>query len=347
MDHAYACVLENSGAGEIDFSVNVNPLGVPGSLKENFSAIADISGAYPDPTCRCLVSHLAEKYRVSESCILCGNGAEDLLYRLVLAVKPQKAIIIEPTFEAYEEALHWVGCEVCHYATKPENRFLLDEGILGAIREDCDMLFLCNPNNPTGQMAERGLVQKIMEKCREKEVLLVVDECFMEFIPQWHEFTCKYSAAQSANIIVLDAFTKTFSLAGFRLGFCISGNKELLSRMRLCGQAYSVSAPAQFAGICALSDDSYWENTYRFLAAEREWLLSALEKLPLEIYSAYGNYFLVKTEMADIREKLLSKGIKVRDCSHFYALNSAYFRFAIRSHEENEILIKALQELLT
>ena len=305
---SWRIITENTEEKLLDFSVNVNPLGIPGTVKKHIAGLADITGGYPDPDCRYLRSCLAEKYQVGMEQILCGNGADDLLYRLVLAVKPKRAIVIEPTFEEYGRALKLAGCEVDHYVLKAENDFLLDDGILSAIQKGYDMMFLCN---------------------------------------LWKEYTAKSLVTRTTNLIVIDAFTKTYSLAGFRLGFCASGNTGLLSSMRLYGQNFAVSTPAQLAGICALKDDSYMKNTYHILSEEREWLAAELGKLPLEVYPSQGNFLLLRAVDKNIRQMLFDQGIKVRDCSRFYGLNSEYCRIAIRAHDDNRKLIKALSNIFS
>ena len=344
--HPWQTITENADRSYLDFSVNINALGIPKAVKENIQEITDVLHVYPDPECKYLTSCLAKKYNISEDQILCGNGADDLLYRLVLSVKPKRAIIIEPTFEEYSRALELVGFEVLHYMTNAEKNFVLDRGILSAIQPDCDMLFLCNPNNPTGQIVDLHLLQEMMECCEKNNVLLVVDECFMEFLSQWRMFSAKQLTAQSKNLIVIDAFTKTYSLAGFRLGFCISNNGELLEKMHRCGQSFGVSTPAQFAGVCALMDDTYMEETYQTLLPEREWLFQELEKLPLIVYPSQGNYLLFRSSVENLRSRLLEQGIKVRDCSQFYGLSEEYCRVAVREHSENVLLIKTLAEIL-
>ena len=342
---SWKSITENMGDNHLDFAVNINPLGIPDSVKTQLANLADITGVYPDPDCKHLSSCLSEKYHVSASHILCGNGADDLLYRLVFAINPKHAIVVEPTFEEYSRALKLVGCEIHHYAVKSESHFTLGNKVLPAIKADCDMMFLCNPNNPTGQLVNPRLLQEIIKRCQDNDILLVVDECFIEFLPSWKEYTVKKTAALSKNLIVIDAFTKTYSLAGFRLGFCISGNTNLLSGMRLCGQDFAVSTPAQLAGICALMDSSYMQDTYHILSSERKWLLSELQKFPLQVYPSQGNFLLFKTEDKHIRQKLFEKGIKVRDCSRFYGLGPEYCRIAIRTHNENIALIKILKQI--
>lgn len=331
----------------IDFSVNTNPLGLPESVVQKLPEIAATAEFYPDSDCKKLRSMLAQKYHMETGCILCGNGADDLLYRLVFSLKPAKALIVEPAFEEYGRALRLVGCQVVHYLLDSERQFDLDERILSALDVDLDMVFLCNPNNPTGRAAEPALLEQIAEICQKNHTILVVDECFMEFLPGWRNRTLKQKAARSQNLIVIDAFTKTYSLAGFRLGYGISGNQRLLSGMKNWGQAFGVSVPAQFAGICCLQEKGYSEKTYSFLADEREWLLQKLRAFPLEIIPSETNYLLFKSSGKNLREELLKKGIKVRDCSQFYGLGNRYCRIAVRSRSENEQLIAALKDLVT
>jgi threonine-phosphate decarboxylase len=345
-NYSWKVITEYGDGTLIDFSVNTNSLGIPRTVKENMNAIADISDVYPDPECNQLTACLAEKYNVPATHILCGNGADDLLYRVVFAVKPKHAIIVEPTFEEYQRALKLVNCNVLHYTLSESDGFELDEKILSVIQPDCDMLFLCNPNNPTGQIVSKPFIEKILDCCAENNIIVVIDECFIEFLPQWRDYSAKRLTTKYENLVVIDAFTKTYSLAGFRLGFCISSNIRLLSRMYSCGQSFSVSTPAQFAGLCVLMDETYMQKTYQFLLSERDWLVGELEKLPLMVFPSKGNFLLFKSPTKNMLQELLIRGIKVRDCSQFYGLSSAYCRIAIRKHSDNELLLKVLADIL-
>ena len=129
--------------------------------------------------------------------------------------------------EEYGRALELVNCEIFRYQLKPENQFFLDAGILSALQDNFEMLFLCNPNNPTGQLVDRSLLMQLLMKCKERNVLLVMDKCFMEFLPKWKLYSLKNEVASYPNLIVIDAFTKTYSLADFRLGFCLAGKDSL------------------------------------------------------------------------------------------------------------------------
>lgn len=340
-------ITEKQSNDYLDFSVNVNPLGIPDTVIKHISKLPGITKYYPDPSCTELIKLLSSKYSVSAGNILCGNGADDLLYRLVFSIRPEQALIIEPTFEEYNRALQLVGCEVHHYQLNPFSQFDLDEKVLTAITPNMDMVFLCNPNTPTGRLIRPHILNAIIDKCQEYSIALVVDECFMEFLPNWKQYSVKKAIESYSNLVVIDAFTKTYSLAGFRIGFCLSGCQSLISDMKLQGQSFAVSVPAQFAAICALMDYSYMEKTYSLLEAEKIYLLSQFDRLHIEVIPPKANYILFKTSYENIRELFLTHGIKVRDCSKFYGLGPKYCRIAIRSHKENVDLIEVTKTIIS
>jgi threonine-phosphate decarboxylase len=238
--------------GILDFSANVNPLGLPEGVKRAIRESIDTFDIYPDPLCRELVSALSRHEAVSAEWVLCGNGAADLIYRTVHAVKPKKAMVLAPTFAEYEEALNTADCRVVPYPLKEENGFRSDERLLDALESGLDMLFLCNPNNPTGQLMTKDFLLIILRRCQSLGILLFMDECFNDFLENPEGYTTKDFLKDFDNLVILKAFTKIYAMAGLRLGHCISSDTGLLERIRAAGQPWSVSSPAQLAGIRAV-----------------------------------------------------------------------------------------------
>ena len=190
--------------------------------------------------------------------------------------------MVTPTFEEYDRALGLTSCEIRHHRLKPENQFTLESDIFSSLSPDCDLMILCNPNNPTGRLIKPALLRDLIDYCGgSSRSCLWSMNALWNFSPTGSPIPSSSLAAEKKHLLVIDAFTKTYSLAGFRLGFCISGNQELLSRMHACGQEFSVSAPAQLAGLCALMDHDYMKHTYELLSVEREWLISQLKALSL------------------------------------------------------------------
>ena len=333
----------------VNFGANVNPLGLSEQVKKALAAHLDLLSSYPDRSYTSLRNILSTYCQIPADFILPGNGSSELISLLIEERRPKHTMILGPTYSEYSRELGFSDSTIDCFYLKPEQDFQLsvEELCLALAKKQIDFLILCNPNNPTGQVLNPPLLKEIVERCCDNNILLAVDECFMEFLPLWKEYTAKSLVTRTTNLIVIDAFTKTYSLAGFRLGFCASGNTGLLSSMRLYGQNFAVSTPAQLAGICALMDDSYMKNTYHILSEEREWLAAELGKLPLEVYPSQGNFLLLRAVDKNIRQMLFDQGIKVRDCSRFYGLNSEYCRIAIRAHDDNRKLIKALSNIFS
>ncbi len=332
----------------LDFSANINPLGLPEGVKQAIRDAADSFDIYPDPLCRELVSGLAIREGVPREWILCGNGAADVIYRTVYAVKPKKVMVLAPTFAEYEEALNAADCGVVHFELREENGFQAGNGLPDALDESLDMLFLCNPNNPTGQLMKKDLLLKILRRCKELDILLFVDECFNEFLEDPREYTTKDYLKAFDNLIILKAFTKIYAMAGLRLGYCISANAGLLERIRGAGQPWSVSAPAQVAGIRAMEEDAYLVRTKNLIRAEREYLVPQLTELGITVIASNANYIFLKDGGAGLKplhEMLFEKGILIRNCDNYNGLGPGYYRICIRKHEENVRLVEALKEI--
>lgn len=344
MDTDWNIVTENQGKF-LDFSVNTNPLGIPPQIAQCSKDFVSTFGFYPDPECQALRKALSVKYAVPPEFIYCGSGADDILYRLVFALHPKRAFVLEPTFEEYDRALSLAGCEIRHFQLTEEQSFHLDmEQLLSAI-DQIDILFICNPNNPTGQLIKHEEMVRLLKKCEHNNVVCVVDECFMEMLRSWRMLTVKQESKSYRNLVVVDAFTKTFAIPGLRLGFAVTQNSELLNSMQTLGQEFNVSTPAQLAGLMALSDTQYMEKTCALIEEECRWLAGCFRELGIHTYPTVANFFLAKSPVANFNRLLLARGVKVRDCSNFYGLGDTYCRFAIRRHEENASLVAVLKSM--
>ena len=176
-DHGgdWAGFLETYGAPPLDFSSNVSPLGVPEPVRRAAEASLAEAGRYPDPLCRALRKALASCHGVPAEWILCGNGAADLIYRLAAARQPKTALVTAPTFSEYENALTLWGCRVSRFPLSEETGFAVTEDILSRITPELDLLFLCEPNNPTGRTTDRRLLKRVLDRCSASGTLLAVD----------------------------------------------------------------------------------------------------------------------------------------------------------------------------
>ena len=337
-------ILERGGE-PLDFSANCNPLGIPDSVPAAIAGAAARADRYPDPLCRRLRAGLSEKLGVPADWILCGNGAADLIFRLALATKPKRALVTAPTFAEYELALGSTGCAVLRYGLSAENGFTVGPDLTDWIAPGLDLLFVCNPNNPTGLTVEPALMRRLADACAFSGTLLVVDECFNAFLDEPSVHTLKGLLPESNNLLILDAFTKTYGMAGVRLGYCLTRNRRLLESIRDAGQPWAVSSLAQAAGLAALDEDAYVARARKLVRTERTFLLEELRRLGIAALSGEANYIFFYTGVEALPVKLRERGILIRDCSNYAGLGPGYFRAAIRTHEENLKLIAALSDI--
>ena len=334
------------GQMPLDFSVNVSPLGVPNGVRRAIELAAAASGRYPDPLCRELRAGIAEKEGIPAKCILCGNGAAELIFRAVLARRPHRALLAAPTFAEYEAALRMVNCQIAYYELREENGFVLDNGILKVIQPGVDMVFLCQPNNPTGLTTPRPLLIQILTKCRSVGALLVLDECFCDFLDDPVVYRLSGEIAGWKNLLILRSFTKLYAMAGVRLGYCLSADEVLLEDMASAGPPWPVSSLAQAAGLAALEETDYVQQIRALIQAERPWLAARLEGLGLRVIPGEANYLLFRCKMP-LAAPLAQKGILLRECGNYHGLDGIWYRTAVRTHEENQRLIQAIREVLT
>ncbi len=337
--------MEQKGIKPLDYSANVNPLGLPESVKKALSYNIESFSTYPDIHCRKLKKAVSTYENINSEDILFGNGAADIIFRLCYALKPKDALLLAPTFSEYEQALENVDCKISYYSLRPENDFVVGMEILEYIKGK-DIVFICNPNNPTGMVTDKELIHKICERCQLENCYLVIDECFMDFVSLAQESSFKEYLKDFDNVIILKAFTKIFAMAGLRLGYCLCHNKEIISKIEKAGQPWSVSVPAQIAGVAALDDKDYLTETVAIIEKERVFLTESLRKLGFTVFQSKANFFLFKTTQKDLYEKLFEKGILIRKCSNFMGLDDTYYRIAVKCREDNEKLLEAIRGVI-
>ncbi|HIR97673.1 MAG TPA: threonine-phosphate decarboxylase [Candidatus Merdisoma faecalis] len=328
----------------LDFSANINPLGMPPGVREAVVESLEQSLCYPDPFCRRLRRELAEHTGQKPEHILCGNGGADLIYRLVYALRPKKALVTAPAFAEYEEALVQTETEILFHELG-ENP--VTEAFLERLSPDLDLIFLCNPNNPTGLLTEKPLIRKLLDRTRELGARLLLDECFLDFVPEEAAYTAADLLEKYPNLVILKSFTKLFAIPGLRLGYVLCSDTELLSQMQKAGQPWAVSEPAQAAGIAALRSEGFQEQTIRLVTEERAFLKKALEDLGFHVLDGQANYLCFRAQGDEnLTERLLREGILLRSCANYRGLGKDYYRTAVRSRKENERLLAALGKVV-
>lgn len=338
--------LERFGRQPLDFSANINPLGLPAPVRDAMRDAVDGCTRYPDPFCRALRRGLSARWELPENSFFCGNGAAEIFFRLAAVLRPKTALLLAPTFGEYEAALGQAGCALRFHALDADEDFALTTRFLDDLTDDVEAVFLCNPNNPTGSTAPPALLAQIVRRCRQIGAWLVVDECFGDFLENAETHTLRPFLDEYDRLVLVRAFTKLYAIPGARLGFCMSRNTALMDALHAAGQPWNVSVIAQAAGEAALGMEDYAAKTAAFVAARRGELSPALAALGLRVFPSEVNYLLFRSRCADLPARLLPRGVMVRDCANFRALEAGYCRVAVRGREENARLVQALREVL-
>ena len=333
----------------LDFSANINPLGMPPAVRRAVTDTAADWERYPDPVGRRLCGKLAEKTGIPAERIVVGNGADDLIFRMVRAVSPKRAYLTAPAFSEYEAALRQNGCAVEFHILDSSDLFDINRDFMSSITDDVDVVFLCNPNNPTGRLTEEALLYEILSECTRHHAMLVCDECFLPFAADGARRSLlqviREEKRDAQNLIVLRAFTKLYAMPGLRLGYCVCGSTQTARQIRGSGPYWSVSAPALSAGEAALGEKDYVNQTVEYISCERAFLEDGLRSLHLKFIPSAANFILLYCSLP-LYELLLEEGIVIRDCSDFRGLEKGWYRIAVRTHAENERLLAALKGLL-
>ena len=332
---------------ELDFSVNINPLGMPfQSVEAAKKGVLLSSAHYPDCYSEELCRALAGFHGVEARQVIPGNGAAELLFALCQFLRPQKGLVLAPSFQGYEEALKGAGAKIRAWELEEAEGFAVTENFIGSIRGEEGILFCCNPNNPTGNLTEKRILYQIAERCEETDTWFCLDECFLPFLGPDKEgkFTMIQDLKHFPHLIVLRAFTKIYAMPGLRLGYACSANSWITEGLRGVLQPWNISIPAQMAGIAALKDRKYLEKTFQMIAEEKKYLEeSLLDGLVIKLYPSVANYLFFEAQIG-LKEKLLEKGVLIRSCGDFRNLSEGYFRIAVKTHRENKALIYRWRE---
>ena len=328
----------------LDFSVNINSKGIPFRVKEALKNAVSKCTCYPDIQSEQLKKDIAEMLQTEKEDLICGNGASELFLALIRALQPKKVLIPVPSFYGYEKVTAATECETIYYRMKEKDGFRLTEEFLTYLTEETDVVFLTNPNNPVGNCIHPSLLEKIVQICSNKNIYVVLDECFIEFTKKGEDYTFLYKTKKYPNVIVVRAFTKIFSIPGVRLGYLVCRDQKLKGKIEDQLPEWNLSVFAQEAGCAATKEKGFVRETVEYHAREREYLIEELRKRQIKVYEGEANFLLFYMQM-DLKEELLKKQILIRDCSDFRGLKKGYFRIAVKKREENELLIQAIDEI--
>ncbi|MFZ5987950.1 MAG: pyridoxal phosphate-dependent aminotransferase [Bacillota bacterium] len=336
----------------LDYSSNINPLGLPEEIKEVIINNMDKLTCYPDTFCSDLRKEISGYLDVPFDSIIVGNGAVEVIFLYLDTVRPGKLLIPVPAFSEYERSARMLGLEVEFLELREETGFTLDsDSISDRVLNGIEALFLCNPNNPTSTLLNRSDLLNILDFTAAKNIKVVVDETFIELTPEGNKNSLADSVREYENLFIVRAFTKIFSMPGIRLGYGI-GNENIIRKMWDKKMPWSVNSFACMAGHVLNHGNAYLRRTGEWLKEETEWFFLELNKIAgLKVFKPQTNFILIKIlrdklTSARLKDDMAKKGILIRDASNFRGLNEKYIRIAVKDRESNLKFLKVLKEIL-
>ena len=330
------------------FSANVNPLGVSPLLRETLANHIDAITTYPDREYTALRKCIASYIDTDPENILMGNGSTELISLFIQIQHPKKALIIGPTYSEYEREIALGGGASLYYPLQEEQSFALDiTNFIAQLNESIDLVVICNPNNPTSGAISRRTMRKILDACKQNNIYVMVDETYVEFADNYQEITSIPLTAYYNNIFILRGTSKFFAAPGLRLGYAVTGNRDLLKSIHTRKNPWTINSLAVIAGEIMFQDSSYIAQTRELISQERSRIYQLLSKdSRCKTYPPNANFMLVRLldnrtsgELFDcaIREKMM-----IRDCSTFPFLDNKYIRFCFMQPQMNDRLISCL-----
>lgn len=335
----------------LDFSANINPLGFPKSLKRIISQNIEKLDTYPDPECSILKIKLAKSIGLLPENLLIGNGSVELIYSIVKALSPKSVLIPTPTFSEYEKTAKLNKAKFIFLPSNEKENFKINLKKLLTSASGVDLVFLCNPNNPTGFLFLKDKLMTVLSACKKKDWILVCDEAFIDFVKDGQNITLLKEVTKVKKLLVLRSFTKFFALPGLRIGY-LAADKRLIDKISPYQPPWSVNILAQQVASEIIKDEDYIRRNKEFIFKEREFLFKELEKIKnLQAFPPSANFILCRLKKVGFNSTVLSKklgklGILIRDCSNFQGLDNHYFRVAVRKREENLKLLASLKKVL-
>ncbi|MBR2402334.1 MAG: aminotransferase class I/II-fold pyridoxal phosphate-dependent enzyme [Lachnospiraceae bacterium] len=335
----------------ISFSANVNPLGVSPLLRSSLSAKIDAITTYPDREYTSLRKCIAEYCHTDYENIIVGNGSTELISLFIQIEHPKKALVIGPTYSEYEREIALGGGTTLYYPLKEKDDFTLDvEDFVAQLNESIDLLVICNPNNPTSSCITRKAMRRILDVCKQYDIYVMVDETYVEFADNMAEIDSIPLTNYYNNIVILRGTSKFFAAPGLRLGYAITGNRDLIKAINTRKNPWTINSLAVVAGETMFKDTAYIEATKQLISAERERCYQTLSASPdYKVYKPSGNFMLAKIINEDLTseylfDKAIKQGMMIRDCSTFPFLDNKYIRFCFMNPEDNSRLLKCLLE---
>lgn len=329
----------------ISFSANVNPLGISPALRKTLAERMDAIASYPDRDYVSLRRCIAEYAGTDCENIIVGNGSTELISLFIQIEHPKKAIVIGPSYSEYEREISLGGGTTLYYPLKEEDGFVLHTAdFISHLKDDVDLLVLCNPNNPTSTCITNKSMRLILDACMQHGIYVMVDETYVEFADNMHRITSVPLTNYYNNLVILRGTSKFFAAPGLRLGYAITGNRDFIKMVNTRKNPWTINSLAAIAGEIMFRDNAYIKETKALISSERKRLYEMFRaRDDFKVYEPSGNFMLVRIltdalTSQDLFDRAIRQGMMIRDCSTFPFLDDKYIRFCFMNPEMNDKL---------
>lgn len=337
----------------VSFSANVNPLGLSGNLKKTLADKLDVITTYPDREYSALRRVIGEYCNTDMQNIIVGNGSTELISLFIQIEHPKKALIVAPTYSEYEREISLGGGTALYYPLDEANDFTLDTNdLFSHLNETLDLLVICNPNNPTSTSLTQNKIRSILDYCKKYDIFVMIDETYVEFTENYKQVTAVSLTNYYNNLIILRGTSKFFAAPGLRLGYAITGNRDLLKEIHTRQNPWTISSLAEIAGMLMFTDNDYIEQTKQLINSERIRITDELKQINgLKVYTPSANFVLLRIEKENVDADILfdtaiRQKLMIRNCSTFPFLDNRYLRFCFMKPEQNDALLNCIRSVV-
>ena len=331
------------------FSANVNPLGLSERLRSTLAEHLDVITAYPDREYNVLRNTIADYCDTSASQVIVGNGSTELISLFIQTEHPKKVLILGPTYSEYEREISLGGGTSLYYPLKESENFQLNvSDFTSHLNESIDLLIICNPNNPTSTSVSLKDMRSIMDICKQHDIFVMIDETYIEFVSNYNDVCAIPLTNYYNNLIIIRGISKFFAAPGLRLGYAISGNRDLIKNINTKQNPWAINSLAEVAGRLMFSDEEYINETKKLIHTERLRICQRLGNIPyLKYYEPSANFVLVRSLRDDLTSELffdnaIREKMMIRNCSTFPFLDNHYIRFCFMTPQMNDRLLDCI-----
>lgn len=335
----------------IDMSSNLNPLGPPETIQEFICDHVEKIQSLPLPDASGMRNGFAHFHHIDSSRVIAGNGTTWFIYTIPKALESKRVLIVGPTYSDYKDACSMHGIEYDQLASKASDRFMPDMDQISSRAKDCDLVFICNPNNPTGSLIQKEQIEHLVKS--QKNTVFVIDESYLPFVDNADQISF-VGDMEYKNVIVLSSMSKIFTIPGLRTGF-LSADPLIVEKIMTYYQPWSVNSLAQ-AVIEHIFEypekiEPFYQKTRAFIKEQKKYFYDSLKQVTgLELFDSSAYFILArltgKENSKTLCEKIGQHKILIRDCSNFEGLSDQYIRFSLKNRNENQQLAQYIKQEL-